>query len=186
MHPPRCEIIWLRLWFCWLAFGGGLASSLRAANEYQLKAVFLLHFAQFVEWPESAFTDLQAPLVIGVLGDDPLGHSLDEAVAGETANGRSLVIQRYRHEDEIKSCHILFISRAEDSRLEQIFARLHGRAILTVGDGEAFALRGGIIRFVAENNKTHLRINITAAKEARLVISSKLLRTAELIEPTTK
>jgi hypothetical protein len=177
---------WFRvLWLGWLAFATTSVSA-QAPSEYQVKALFLLRFAQFVEWPDTTFADAQAPLVIGVLGQDPFGPSLDEAVAGETANRRSIVVQRYRNPDEIKRCHILFISGSEGERLEQIFARLRGRPILTVGDGEAFAWRGGVIRFLAENSRTRFRVNLTAAKEANLLVSSKLLRSAEVIAPGQK
>jgi hypothetical protein len=177
---------WLRvLLLGWFAFATTGVSA-QAPSEYQVKALFLLRFAQFVEWPDTAFADDQAPLVIGVLGRDPFGASLDEAVAGETANRRMIIVQRYWRPDEIKTCHILFISSSEGERLEQIFARLRGRPILTAGDGEAFARRGGIIRFLAENSRTRLRVNLAAAKEANLIVSSKLLRSAEVIAPDQK
>ena len=154
-----------------------------SAGEYQLKAVFLFNFAQFVEWPPQAFPDRQAPLVIGVLGEDPFGAYLDETVRDEKVNNRPLAVQRYRRVEEIKSCHVLFISRSETDRLEQILAGLKGRSILTVGDAEGFAQQGGMIRFVNEKNKIRLRINLDAAKAAKLTISSKLLRPAEIVNP---
>jgi hypothetical protein len=156
------------------------AAHAQPTDEYQIKAVFLFNFAQFVEWPADAFEDARSPLVIGVLGRDPFGSHLDEVVAGETINGRPLKIQRYRHAEEIKVCHVLFISDSGDARLEQIFAQLAGRSILTVGDGESFAQRGGVIRFVMEKNKIRFRINLTAAKAGNLIISSKVLRSADV------
>lgn len=150
-------------------------------KDYQIKAIFLFNFAQFVEWPEEAFVDAKSPIVIGVLGDDPFGRYLDEAVAGETVNGRPLLVQRYRRVEEIGTCHLLFISYSERTRLERILTSLRGRSILSVGDTDGFATRGGIIRFTAENKKTRLSINLAAAKAANLTISSKLLRAAEVI-----
>lgn len=185
MRWPQKEMTWFRFWLCSLCFVMAEPSA-RAANEYQLKAIFLLHFAQFVEWPAAAFDDAQAPLVIGVLGEDPFGRSLEEVVSGETVNRRAFVVQRYRSVDEIKSCHILFISRSEIERLEQILSVLRARPILTVGDEEAFATRGGMIRFLSENSKTRFRINLTSVKEAHLVISSKLLRMADIIDSGPK
>src|SRR5207247_1541681 len=119
-----------------LLFSGAWKSSAQTAptKEYQVKAVFLFNFAQFVEWPTNAFPEARTPLVIGVLGDDPFGPFLDATVRGETVNGHPLAIQRYRSVDEIKECHILFISQSESTRLEDILARLKGRNILTVGD----------------------------------------------------
>lgn len=161
----------------------GRAAETKPAAEYQLKAVFLFHFAQFVEFPNKAFPQTDTPLVIGVLGDDPFGTYLDEVVRGESANNRRLTVERYRQPEEIKTCHILFISRSESERLEKIFAELKGRSVLTVGDMEGFAKRGGMIRFVQEKNKVRFRINIESAKAAGLTISSKLLRAAEIIAP---
>lgn len=152
-----------------------------APNEYQIKAVFLFNFTQFVDWPANAFSDAQTPLVIGVLGDDPFGAYLDETVRGEKVKDRPLVVQRYRRLGDIKTCHVLFISRSESARLDQILASLRGRNILTVGDIEGFARRGGMMRFLTQGNKTRLRVNLDAAKAGNLTISSKLLRTADIV-----
>ena len=152
-------------------------------KEYQVKAAFLYNFAQFVEWPPVVFPEVQSPLVIGVLGDDPFGGYLDDLVREEKVNGRPLVVQRYHTIVEIKTCHVLFICQSEIDQLEQILAGLKGRNILTVGDGERFASRGGMIRFVTEQNRIRLRINVEAAKVANLTISSKLLRLAEIVRP---
>src|SRR5687767_15491065 len=43
----------------------------QAFNEYDLKATFLYHLAQFVDWPPEAFPTEETPFVIGVLGTDP-------------------------------------------------------------------------------------------------------------------
>ena len=165
-----------------LAFGPGETRSQSVANkEYQIKAVFLFNFAQFVEWPTNAFPEAQGPLVIGVLGENPFGTYLDEIVRGEEVNKRPLVIQHYRRAEEIKTCHILFISQSEMDRLDQILASLKGRSILTVGDAESFAKQGGMIRFITEKNKVRFGINVAAAKAAKLTISSKLLKPAEIV-----
>lgn len=164
---------------------GGLTQAAQPviSKEYEIKAVFLFNFSQFVEWPTNAFPGAQTPLVIGVLGENPFGNYLEETVRGETVNQHPLVIQHYRRPEEIKTCHILFVSQSEADRLNRIFESLKGRNILTVGDAESFAQRGGMIRFVTEKNKIHLRINLAAAQAANLAISSKLLRLAEIVVP---
>jgi hypothetical protein len=161
----------------------GLAVSVQAglSREYQVKAVFLFNFAQFVEWPSPAFPEVQTPLVIGVLGEDPFGAYLDETVRGETVNNRPLVVRRFRSVEEIDTCHVLFISRSETGRVEQIVASLKGRSILTVGDADGFAKRGVMIRLTTVDNKIRLRINLERANAANLKISSKLLRPAEVV-----
>ncbi len=97
-------------------------------------------------------------------------------------------MRRYRSVEEIKTCHILFISRPTGDRLDEITASLKNRPILTVGDDDGFAERGGMIRFVTDRSRIRLQINPQAAnpqaaEAAHLTISSKLLRVAEVITP---
>jgi hypothetical protein len=161
------------------ATGASLLGQPAPSAEYQVKAVFLFNLAQFVDWPPKAFPEPGAPLVIGVLGEDPFGSYLDETLRGETVHNRPLILQRYRRVSEIRICHVLFISRSESDRLEQIFASLRGRSVLTVGDSDDFITRGGMIRLVTEKNKIRIRINVNAVRAAGLTISSKLLRLAQ-------
>jgi hypothetical protein len=171
---------------CILLLLGGLEGWAQTApsKEYQIKAVFLFNFVQFVEWPPASFPGAGTPLVIGILGGDPFGSYLDETVRGEKVDNRSLEVQRYRQVDEIKTCHVLFISRSEANRLEQILASLKDRSILIVGDSDDFVQRGGMIRLANAQNKIRLIVNVEAAKVAKLTISSKLLRSAELVTPS--
>jgi hypothetical protein len=151
------------------------------APEYQVKAVFLFNFAQFVEWPPSAFPDSAAPLVLCVLGEDPFGPYLDETVRGETVQAHPLAVQRSQQVEEIRNCHILFVGRQEQERLEEILDTLKGRPTLTVSDADGFAGRGGMIRFMTDRNRIRLRINLEAARAANLTLSSKLLRPAQIV-----
>ena len=150
-------------------------------KEFEVKAVFLFNFTQFVEWPPTAFDDGQSPLVIGVLGDDPFGAALDAAVRGEKAHGHPLVVARYRRVEEATGCHLLYVNLSDPVELARVFAVLHDRCVLTVGDSEGFALHGGMVRFFSENKRIRLRINLAAAKAAKLTISSKLLRPAQVV-----
>ena len=167
-----------------LGGGPGLAAQTARASEYQLKAVFLFNFAQFVDWPADTFSDAATPVVIGVLGEDPFGSVLDQTVRDERLRGRPFQVRRYQSVDEIKTCHILFIRRSDAGRVEEILARLKTRPILTVSDADAFAERGGMIRFVTDRNRIRLQINPEAVEAAHLTISSKLLRVAEVITPS--
>lgn len=174
----------------WLAVGALLLAALGPARaqtaisaEYQLKAVFLFNFTQFVEWPRGAGPALGEPLVIGVLGADPFGPYLDETVRGESVGGHPLEVRRYRHVNEVGACHVLFISSSEAPRLREILARLRGRGTLTVGDVDQFTRNGGVVRFLTEKNRIKLRVNLEAARAAGLTISSKLLRSAEIVGP---
>lgn len=157
------------------AFCGARTVQSAPANEYQVKAAFLFNFAKFVVWPSNAFSDENAPFVIGVLGQDPFGSYLDDIVRGERVDNRQLAVQRYRNSGEIKNCHVLFISRSESGRLNQVVSSLKDRNMLIVTDADG-GEGGVIIRFVTEGNKIRFKINTQAAKASNLTISSKLLR----------
>jgi hypothetical protein len=165
-----------------LAVGSGSrAAAAPRAPEYDLKAAFLYNFAHFVEWPPDAFAARDSPIVIGVLEPDPFGPSLDRMVAGSSVGGRRLVVRRYRSAEEIDDCHILFIGRAAGPDLDRVLSSLDGASTLTVGEDDDFT-DGGMIQFVHDDKKLRLRINSAAARSARLTISSKLLRQAEIVD----
>jgi hypothetical protein len=164
------------------AVGRGAVQPQRtAAQEYDLKAAFLFNFAQFVEWPAEAFAQGDTPIVIGILGDDPFGNSLDEIVEGETIRNHPLVVRRYHSIEQVDTCHILFISSSNEGHLEHVLKTLGRRSILTVGETKDFTSHSGMIGFEVSQRHLRLRINLGAAQDARLTISSKLLRQAEIV-----
>jgi hypothetical protein len=167
---------------CVLVSGAPLVRAQRELpSEYEVKAAFLYNFAKFVEWPADTYPDPNAPIRLCVLGEDPFGRILDHAVLDKTVNGRRLMILRSRQVQELRDCHILFISASEKKRLPEIFAALQGSNVLSVGDTEQFAELGGAIQFTLQDNRVRLTINLDAAERARLKISSKLLSLARVV-----
>jgi hypothetical protein len=156
-----------------------------AANEYQVKAVFLFHFSRFVEWPATAFASPEAPFVLGVYGHDPFGADLDELVEGETVNGRPLVVRRLRNVADAAACQIVFIHQSEARRLDDVLSAVGRRSTLTVSDLPGTAQRGVMIRLVTEKGRVRMRVNVDSARAAELKISSNLLRAAEIVTQTT-
>jgi len=179
-QPTRREF--LGLIGLWIGLQAGMLGAQEISREYQLKAVFLYRFTQFVDWPATAFPSPDSPIIIGVLGGNPFGEHLRAAVRDERVHNRRLIVQEYQRSQEAKNCHLLFISAAEAPRLEKTLAALKGGSILTVGEPEGFVLRGGMIQFVTEQNRIRFRINLQAARAANLQISSKLLELAEVVD----
>src|ERR1700733_11037700 len=131
-----------------LAAAGARAS---APDEYQVEAVFLLHFTQFVEWPAQAFGDAHTPFVIGVLGRDPFGSALDDAVRGETVNGHPLVVKRFADAADVGPCQILFIDRSAVSDANRVIGSVSHNGTLTVSDVAVPGPEDVIIRFLNED-----------------------------------
>jgi hypothetical protein len=166
-----------------LLTSGALIAAAAPVSEYQLKAVFLFNFAHFVEWPAAALPPEHAPFVIGVLGQDPFGRSLDDVVRGESVDQHPLAVERYASVADIRNCQILFIPALEMAHLDGILAALKGRSVLTVTDADSPAPRGVIIGLRKQDSRIRLRIDLEAAKASNLTISSKLLRPAEIVGP---
>lgn len=151
-----------------------------STREYQLKAVFILHFTQFVEWPDSlAQTD--SSVIIGILGNDHFGPYLEEAVKGETVKGRPIRVERFRNAESAQGCHILFISGSENQNLKKTLDALKNSHVLTIGESQEFSQSGGMIRFATEHSKIRLKINLNAVQGAKLTVSSKLLKLADIV-----
>ena len=150
------------------------------STEYDIKAALLFNLTQFTEWPTTAFTNAQAPIVIGVLGDNPFGRGLDKVVEGERVQNRPVVTKYFSSADDA-TCHILFVSRSEQSNVDGVIAKTRARGMLTVSDIDRFARRGGMVRFVNDRNRVKLNVNLAEVEAAGLKISSKLLRISNLV-----
>ncbi len=157
------------------------ASGAEVPTEYQVKAVFVFNFSRFLEWSPQAFTAPNAPFVIGILGDDPFGARMEEAVRGEQIDQHPMVVRRFRNMGEIDNCQILYIDRSERAQLQQILLAMDHRSTLTVSELDQSSERGVMVQFTTENNRIRLRINVESARAAGLTISSKLLRSAEIV-----
>lgn len=151
-------------------------------SEYELKAALLYNFARFTEWPEDAFGSDADPFLIAVVGDDPFGHLLDDAVHGRSINGRPIVLARWRTPEEVKPCHILFIAIADPDELRRVAATQSGRPVLTMSDKPLFANEGGIVGLDLEADRVHMTINMGSLRRSGVQVSSKLLALSRLIE----
>ena len=147
-------------------------------DEYQVKAFFLYNFARYVEWPAQALGPGKDPIVICVLGRDPFGAALQQAISGKAIDGRSLVIHELRELRPGCNCHILFVG-ASERKLSP--SALKASGVLTVGETPEFLKDGGVINFKLEDGKVRFEINVAAADQQGLRISSKLLSLAEVV-----
>jgi hypothetical protein len=152
-----------------------------ASSEHQVKAAFLFHFAQFVEWPPAAFKSADSPLTYCTVGGDPFRGALDASLNEKTINGRPVRVLHFEHAQEVQGCQILFIGTTEKKYITATLASLKGAPVLIVGETEHFAQDGGMIGFFLEDNKVRFEINLDAAEHAKLKISARLLALAKTV-----
>lgn len=145
----------------------------------QVKAAFLCKFALFIEWSPAAFADSDSTFIIGIVGRDPFKEFLDRIAANTMIKDRKILIKRFKRYQKLEYCHILFISDSEEHLLKPILKNLRGQPTLTVGDMKHFIDDGGMINFLMKNDRIRFEINLDAAQNAGLTVSSKLSRLAE-------
>lgn len=150
-------------------------------SENEIKAGFLYNFTKFVEWPPDAFLDSSGPIVLGVVGDSPITDLVTDAASGKIVNGRAVIVKKFKEGQDLRSCHILFVSSSEEKHMTRILESLRGSNVLTVGETSGFAESGGVINFFIDGNKVRLEINLDAAARSRLKISAKVIAVARLV-----
>ncbi len=150
-------------------------------REYRVKAAFIFHFAQLVDWPPETSTDPANSLFLCTIGEDPFQGALESTVAGKAVGDRILRIRHLKQADDMQACQVLFLSKAEGKRIPVLLANLHNAPILTVGESPGFLGAGGMICFVLEDNNVRFAINLDAAASAKLKIGSRLLVLAQTV-----
>jgi len=140
--------------------------------ETSIKATYLYKFAPFVTWPDS---DPAKPFTICVVGADPFGAVLDQAVAGQTYAQRPLQVARIETVTRQSGCDIAYLGGSRAQPVETALQLLRGTPVLTVTDEGA---PEGIIAFRLDNGHVRFRVDEDAAADSGLTISSKLLSLA--------
>jgi len=168
--------------FCTLLAWSRTAQSQSDADaEYRVKLAFLYHFAQFIQWPPEAFHDRAAPLTLCVAGQNPFRGEIEQELRGRVVNGHPVEIKKLRPNDDPKACHMVFVPASERKQAEKLLAALKGSSTLTVGETQGFADLGGIINLTLDQNKLRFEVNLDAATQTQLKISSKLLALAKIV-----
>jgi hypothetical protein len=156
----------------------GLPQSARAqstADEYQVKAAFLFHFAQFLDWPAGALSAGGSSVSLCIFDDEPHRQELQSTIENKPIGDKVFHVHLITKAQEIQGCNILFLSRDEARRQTAILKSLRGLPVLTVGETNEFLSDGGMIRFHLEDGKIRFDINLEPADSAHLKISSRLL-----------
>lgn len=162
-----------------LAAQGGTPTEYR---EYQVKAVWMLNFTRFVDWPTNAFAAKDAPCVIGVLGKDPFGSELEAAFDGKTIRGRRFELQRVQRESDTARCHMLFIPAGERRAWRELQPGLTKSPLLTIGEADGSLEQGGIINFVINDGSIAFEIDLRNAQKAGLKFDANLLKIAAKVK----
>ncbi|HEX6643325.1 MAG TPA: YfiR family protein [Gemmatimonadales bacterium] len=147
------------------------------ASEYDVKAAYLLNFLQYTTWPPAALGE-DDPIVLCVLGTDPMGDRLLNATVGRRAQGRRVELLTLERAVEVNRCHAGFIAQQNRVPAAIWLDRLEGLPVLTIGEGPSFTREGGMIALVLDGGTVRFEVNRDALREAGLDLSSRVLRLA--------
>ncbi len=151
--------------------------------DYAVKATFLYKFEPYVTWPAPASPPAAGAFNICVVGDDPFGRLLDQAVSGERVSGRPILVRRMGVVDRGQGCQIVYLTGSRTQSVADALRSVRGSPVLTVTDADSSSNAKGIIHFVVRDSRVRFEIDDQTAAQNGLVISSKLLGLALSTRP---
>jgi len=187
LHRQPCHGWWLYLWLpismtvCSPFPIPCLGQATDGNLESQVKAAYIYNFTQFVYWDKRQGDTTISPIIISVLGNDPVGDLLKN-FSEKQAAGRAITVKQSENATRaLSDCHLIFIGGSEKQQLPAIFQQLRGTNVLTVSDIPGFARHGGMIGFFIEDGRVKIEIDLNAVNNAGLKVSAKLLEIARIV-----
>jgi len=131
--------------------------------------------------PEETFKNKDDPFVFGILGKNPFGETLD-VIRGKRIHGRRIEVRQFATPEEFEPCQILYCSKEDLECFEkESLELLEEYHVLTVGEKASFAERGGILCLTFVDDHLAFKINIAAARRARIEVSANLFELAAAV-----
>lgn len=151
-------------------------------SEMAVKTVYLLHFVEFITWPDdSTIHDKDKPFVIGFIGDKTMAGEMSTIASGRTIPKytNKINVRFIEDLDEIFTCNLLFISETGKIDVTKVLDMIKERPILTVSDAQGMIQKGCHIRMYMRREKIRFEINEDSLKDSMLQASYHLLRAAD-------
>lgn len=142
-----------------------------SASSEQLQALFVQRLVNYVTWPGAAAPKAGEPFVVAATDAKKL-----KPYFNAPQNGRRFEVVQWPATDY----HILVLNGAPDREAAAILKRTHGLPVLTIGQKPVNLPMGVIVNFARVGDKIKLQVNPTAAEQAGLGISSKLLKIVQI------
>jgi hypothetical protein len=145
---------------------------------YQQKAGMIFAFLKQTKWPGRKMPGPNVPFVVGIYGPDRVSAYLEEIVAGQTVNGRAVMIKRVSAKEELGLCHVIYVSDTDPARVSTALREAHRENVLTVGETANFNASGGVIQFSDEGGRVGYVADNVNAKRERLELGGFLLKSS--------
>jgi hypothetical protein len=164
----------------------GITCIFSQSTEAELKAVAFQKLSLFIDWPGNVFNNNEKDFIIGVLGKNPFDNKLEDIYKNVRIKDRPVRIEYFRDIRQLKKCHLLFISRINETELKQILVKVDTLPVLTISDTEGFAEAGCFVNFYDYSGKLRFEINQKAMESAGFKVDYKLLSVSKIVNPVNK
>lgn len=184
--PPRLR---RRLLACLALALAGLPAHIAAAAgqtegdlERTVKAAFLHKFLLYTDFPDSAFGDAGAPLVIGVVAADELARELARIVSGRNVHKRTIAVRILRENEIPDGIHLLFVGGGDPARVARVLKAAPDGPMLVVSEADSALQAGSMINFRIVAERVRFDVSLDAADKKNIKLSSRLLTVANNVQ----
>lgn len=162
-----------------VAVGVSFPSQINAdvALEDEIKAAYLYHILNFVNWPPDQTKSATSPINICIMGNDNRSQSLQK-LAAKSISKRPINVLFLDINSPYSDCHLLFARHTPFGAISRLVQSEKQKAVLIVGDNPDFAKDGGMIGFVLKEQSVRIEINLNSIKKAGFTVSANLLEVA--------
>ena len=154
-------------------------------DEAQVKAMFVYNFLKFVQWPVDASVGAKDPFVVLIIGEGATADATEQFLQSKSIGDRPLVVRRTRWDQPLAGARAAFVIERDAKKLHRVLDAAAAAGVLTIGEGESFTTRGGVIGLLVEDRKVRFDVDTTAAQTAGLRVSSKLLALTRAVRSST-
>ena len=155
-----------------------LVQAQRQAAEPELKAAILVNMLLFVDWPSNA-KQANDRLTLCYLEASPIATVLD-SLSGKLLKGKPLRVQAVTN-GTASACNALYLSPSDNSSLSGVVANSRANGMLLIGDSPDYFQRGVMLNLAVDDGRVVFDIDLHAARQAGLTLSSKVMRLARKV-----
>ena len=170
-----------RRWRGWMAMTT-LAVVMPAAGlwaqheERSVRAAFVYNLTKYVEWPHPG-----KELVIGFVGDDAVGETLQKVLASKSSAERTIRVVLSPSDEGLQQCDLVYVGYSSKEKVRSVLEKVRNRNILSVGESDHFTLDGGMVGLVRMGDEIQIQVNLAEVQAGGLKISSRLLNLAVIV-----
>jgi len=147
----------------------------RAADESELKAAIVFNVLVFIEWPDEVKT-----IELCVSADNVLLPALRQ-LEGRDVRSRTFRVLELKADAASAPCRAAFVDAADRARHPPLVKSLSDLGVFMISDDAEAPPRSTAVVMQRVGTRIALDVNLPAVRQARVQLSSKLLRLARTV-----